>query len=71
MPINEVTGIIVETTYNNVISWELPVFDDYKLIRLCTSDIPFVFNGTYYQQVDSVTMGSPLRPLLVDIFKGF
>ena len=28
----------------------------------------FVFNGSFYRQVDGVAMGSPLGPVLADIF---
>ena len=28
----------------------------------------FIFNGTYYKQVDGVAMGSPLGPTLANIF---
>jgi predicted GIY-YIG superfamily endonuclease len=31
-------------------------------------NVPFLFNGALYRQVDGISMGSPLGPLLADIF---
>ena len=35
------------------------------------SQIHFIFNSTFYNQIDRVVMGSPLAPLLANIFMGF
>ena len=42
-----------------------------KLITLCTKDNIFLFDGSLYQQVDRVAMGSPLGPLLANIFMAY
>ena len=39
-----------------------------RLILICVKDIRFVFNGQTYKQIDGVSMGSPLGPLLADVF---
>ncbi|MGL5708699.1 MAG: reverse transcriptase domain-containing protein [Aeromonas sp.] len=39
-----------------------------RLLFLCTSNIQFMFNNDIYRQKDGVAMGSPLAPLLADIF---
>ena len=39
-----------------------------KLLSLAVKDSFFLFNGTYYEQVDGVAMGSPLGPTLANIF---
>ena len=36
-----------------------------------TSQTHFIFNSKYYNQIDGVTMGSPLAPVLANIFMGF
>ena len=41
-----------------------------KLFQLATSQTNFLFNGSMYDQVDGVTMGSPLAPILANIFMG-
>jgi hypothetical protein len=38
------------------------------LLEFCTKDIQFLFNGSLYRQKDGVGMGSPLGPILADIF---
>ena len=39
-----------------------------KLLSLAVKNSFFLFNGTYYEQVDGVAMGSPLGPTLANIF---
>ena len=39
-----------------------------ELLLLYTKNVHFTFNGQIYIQIDGVAMGSPLAPLLADIF---
>ena len=39
-----------------------------ELLLLCTKKVNFIFNGKINLQVDGVAMGSPLGPVLADIF---
>ena len=41
-----------------------------QLLLMCTKDVQFQFNNTLYRQIDGVAMGSPLGPILADIFMG-
>ena len=42
-----------------------------KLIEFATSGTHFLFNGNYYDQIDGVPMGSPLGPVLAQLFTGY
>ena len=46
-----------------------PIF--LKLILIATKDVQFSFNNTMYQQIDEISMGSPLGATMVNIFVGF
>ena len=39
-----------------------------QLLELCTKEINFTFDEKIYQQVDGVCMGSPLGPVLANVF---
>ena len=39
-----------------------------KLLWLATKESFFVFNKTFYKQLDGVAMGSPLGPTLANLF---
>ena len=42
-----------------------------KLFEFATSGTHFLFDGNYYDQIDGVAMGSPLRPILANLFMNF
>ena len=42
-----------------------------KRSLFATSQTHFIFNSKFYNQIDGVAMGSPLPPLLVNIFMSF
>ncbi|XP_065667600.1 uncharacterized protein LOC136087905 [Hydra vulgaris] len=42
-----------------------------KLLKISTSGSHFLFGGKYYDQTDGVAMGSPLAPILANIFVGY
>ena len=39
-----------------------------ELLMLCTKNVHFTFGGKTFVQSDGVAMGSPLGPMLADIF---
>jgi hypothetical protein len=39
-----------------------------RLLTICTQESHFQFNGKFYDQVDGVSMGSPLGPLFANVF---
>ena len=42
-----------------------------KLFLFATSQAPFIFNSKFYNQIDGLVMGSPLDPVLANIFMDF
>ena len=42
-----------------------------KLFLFATSQTHFIFSSKFYNQIDGVAMGSPLAPVLANIFMGF
>ncbi|CAH8571709.1 unnamed protein product [Heterobilharzia americana] len=56
--------------YISVHKFPIPITLDHlkQLLLLCTNNIKFTFEGEHFRQVDGVAMGSPLGPLLADIF---
>ena len=42
-----------------------------KLFLFTTSQTHFIFNSKFYNQINGVAMGSPLVPVLANIFMGF
>ena len=42
-----------------------------KLFEFVTSGTYFLFQGTFYDQIDGVAMGSPLGPVLAKFFMGY
>ena len=39
-----------------------------SLLSLCTSKSCFLFNDTLYEQIDGISMGSPLGPVMAYVF---
>ena len=42
-----------------------------QLFNFATSDTHFIFNSSFYDQIDGVSMGSPLVPVLANLFMGY
>jgi len=41
-----------------------------SLFTVVTAQTHFLFNGSFYDQIDGVAMGSPLAPVLANLFIG-
>ena len=41
-----------------------------SLFTVATAQTHFLFNGSFYDQIDGVAMGSPLAPVLANLFMG-
>ena len=73
IPFDEVISICADFVYRcplkSVPSFPESVF--VELMELATKSVSFCFNDTMYRQVDRISMGSPLGPILANIFVGF
>ena len=70
VPLLETINFICDHIDSLHIDFPLPTSALKELLLRCTFNIQFMFNGSLYQQTDGVAMGSPLGPLLSDIFMG-
>ena len=57
---------LIKTSYPN-----LKISSDNltKLFKFATCETHFLFNGKFYDQIDGVAMGSPLAPVLANLFR--
>lgn len=75
VPLKETIEILADkaTTndwFNKTHHLNLSRTDLANLLRASTKDQLFQFNGKLYKQIDGVAMGSPLGPLLANVFMG-
>ncbi|CAF3862070.1 unnamed protein product, partial [Rotaria sp. Silwood1] len=69
IPLAETIQIILDHLYKDrTPPTTIPRDDMKKLLEFATQDSHFLFNGKIYDQKDGVSMGSPLAPLLAEIF---
>ena len=58
---------LIKTSYPNL---KISSDDLTKLFKFATCETHFLFNGKFYDQIDDVAMGSPLAPVLANLFMG-
>ena len=68
IPLIETIDYICEQVLEKKIGIPIPINKLKELLLKCTMNIYFKFNNEFYRQVDGVAMGSPLGPILADIF---
>ncbi|XP_071443316.1 putative nicotine oxidoreductase [Hetaerina americana] len=67
IPISEAVKVAEETLKQT--GAEPPFLDEFlALLRVCVEENYFKFNGKFFQQKDGLAMGSPLSPLLADLY---
>ena len=72
VPIDETIQICLDTLYRS--NLDPPKISEgllRKLLIKCTRDVEFSFDDKMYRQIDGVAMGSPLGPVLANIFLGY
>ena len=69
--LQETIQIAVELIFENN-PWQKATKCELKqLFNFATSGTHFTFNGSFYDQIDGVSMGSPLGPVLANFFMGY
>ena len=69
VPLDETIKIVLDRVYKHKeVKTKIKRKELKKLLDLCTKEVHFTFNGQTYIQVDGVAMGSPLGPVLANIF---
>ena len=68
VPLDETINISLNKLYNMPSPPSIPRTDLKKLLLFATKESHFIFNGCFYDQIDGVGMGSPLGPVLANIF---
>ena len=71
IPLQETIDIAINLIFNHNPNLNITRKELKKLFLFATSKTHFIFNSKFYNQVDGVAMGSPLAPVLANIFMGF
>ncbi|CAH8561201.1 unnamed protein product [Schistosoma rodhaini] len=68
VPLKKTNDILCDYIFSNNLNLPIPLKILKELLLLCTDKVQFNFEGEYFRQIDGVAMGSPLGPLLADVF---
>ena len=69
VPLDLTIKLILDKVYKKkMVKTKLKREELKSLLELCTKEMHFSFDGKLYKQVDGVCMGSPLGPVLANVF---
>ena len=71
IPLQETIDIAINLLFNHNPNLNITRKELKKLFLFATSQTHFIFNSKFYNQIDGVAMGSPLAPVLANIFMDF
>jgi len=71
IPLDETINIALDRIFTNHPNIKISKSDLKKLFLFATAQTHFLFKGDFYDQIDGVAMGSPLAPILANIFMAF
>ena len=73
IPLDETIFIYADFLYRGPSTSVLPFPEDVfvELMEIASKSVSFIFKEVSYRQIDGTSMGSPLRPILANIFVGF
>ena len=70
IPSSEAIDIAISLIFENSPDIKFTKRELWKLFRIATSETYFTFNGSIFDQIDGVAMGSPLASVLTNLFVG-
>ena len=70
IPLHETIELSVNLILTSYPNLKINKKDLTKLFHYTTSQTHFLFNSQFYNQIDGVAMGSPLAPVLANVFMG-
>ena len=70
IPLNETINLAVDLILSNEPNLKINKDELKKLFFFATAQTHFLFNGDFFDQIDGVAMGSPLAPVLANLFMG-
>ncbi|VDP50641.1 unnamed protein product [Schistosoma margrebowiei] len=68
VPLTETIDFVCQQLQEKQINIGIPDVSLKELLLKCTMNVHFVFNNTYYRQIDGIAMGSPLSPIHAHFF---
>ena len=70
VPVEDTISIILQEAYNHPTHPPPDIQRNHlqELLKICTTQTPFNFNGNTFVQSDGVSMGSPLGPTFADFY---
>ena len=71
IPLTETIDITVDVLFEKNTGFKISKADLKKLFQLAISGTHFMFEGKFYDQINCVAMGSPLGPVLANLFMGY
>ena len=71
IPLKETIDTAVDLLFEHNHDFKITKNEFKKLFDFATSGTHFLFDGSFYDQIDGVAMGSPLDPVLANLFMGY
>ena len=71
IPLEENINIAIDTIFKNYPNVKFTRKELQKLLKITTSETHFVFNDAIYDQIDGISIDSPLASILANLFIGY